>query len=161
MILQISGRLVNAFIEPQFAAVSASELVTVQFYHFEKLKQFRKKLDGELRFNQHDRYFPFTGYAHFATIWHEANVKHLKPKDLMVNQDFSPEPVAYKWVGIKHEAEEWEDEPDIGEWTGECLAGHIEDIRDGSDIRYDEFFFFPLNRLPHSAYNQKLIGGSL
>ena len=160
MILQINGRLVNAFIEPQFAAISKGELVTVQFYHFEKLKEFRRKLDGQLRFNQHDRYFPFTGYAHFSTIWHDANVKHLNPKDLLVDQDFSPEPLAYKWVGIKYETEDWEEEDDdVGEWFGECLADHIEDMRDGGDIHYDEFFFFPLDRLPISATNQKLIEG--
>jgi len=88
-------------------------------------------------------------------------VKHINPKGLLVDQDFSPEPQAYKRVGIKREAEEWEDHSDICEWTGECLAGHIEHIRDGSDIRYEEFFFFPLTRLPHSANNQKLKRGQI
>jgi len=68
MILQFSGRLGTPFIEPHFAAVSAGALITEQVKHFEKLPQFRKKLNGEPRLNQHDRYFPLTGHAHFATI---------------------------------------------------------------------------------------------
>ena len=159
MLIQIQGRLVNAFIEPQFAEISCNELVTVQFYHYEKLKDFRKKLDGELRFNQHDRYFPFTGYAHFSTIWHHSGQGQLKSKDLLVDEDFSPPPVAFKWTGIKYEPEEWEYPHEAGEWSGECLADYILDERYGSDMFYDEFLMFPLDRLPISATNQKLIEG--
>jgi len=159
MLLEIKGKLVNAFVEPQFAELGLNELVTVQFYHYEKLKNFRKKLDGDLRFDQNAKFFPFTGYAHFSSIWFAAKPKSIELKDLFVEEDISPAPIAYKWIGIKHEVEDWEDESDAGEWQGEALPEDIKDLRYVQDISYDEFLVFPLYHLPESLAKQKLLRG--
>ena len=150
MILQINGRLVNAFIEPQFAEPGFHQLVTVQFYHFERLREFRRRLDGDLRLNVHDRYFPFTGYTNLETIWFYSKRNRPSYEDLLVEKDVSPAPAAYTWIGIKHEAEEWEDESEIGQWQGDCMPEDVVDIRTGQDISYDEFLVFPLFELPES-----------
>lgn len=159
MILQINSRLVNAFIEPQFAEPGMHQLVTVQFYHFEKLKEFRRSLDGDLRLNIHDRYFPFTGYTSLESLWLHA--KRLRPtfEDLLVKKNISPAPAAFKWVGIKHEVEEWEEDAEVGQWWGFCLPDEVMEERMSQDISYDEFLVYPLFELPEELARTKLTRG--
>ena len=68
MILQVIGRLVNSLIEPQFARPEFHQLVTVQILHFEKLREFLRRLNDDLGLNVHNRYFPFAGYTDLESI---------------------------------------------------------------------------------------------
>ena len=159
MILQINGRLVNAFIEPQFAEPGMHQLVTVQFYHFEKLREFRRSLDGDLRLNPYDRYFPFTGYSSLETLCVYAKKWRPTFEELLVSKDVSPAAVAYKWQGIKHEVEEWEEDAEAGQWSGYCLPDEVREFRTGQDIHYDEFLVYPVFELPDELSRTKLLRG--
>jgi len=103
MILQVIGRLVNSLIQPQFARPEFHQLVTVQFFHFEKIREFLRRLNDDLRLNVHNRYFPFAGYTDLESLRIYSKHQRRTYESLLVEKGISPAPAAYMWTGITHE----------------------------------------------------------
>lgn len=86
---------INGFVEPQFQEFGVGMMVTVQFSDFDDVRDMKQYLKGDILFDQHSEFFPFTGYisiddltTHFPRkkIWSQLK-GHLA--------DFSKPPVAY------------------------------------------------------------------
>ena len=152
MFLEISGKIINAFIEPQFQSVSSGDLVTVQFSDWESLPDLRKHLQGEVRFSQSSREFTFTGYTQFLDLKLLVGASKLALKDLKIDTNFSPAPAAYYYLGWEEPGDEIEEvecgpvESDV--WMGYTLPEDIEAIRWSSDISYEQFYVYPVFQMP-------------
>jgi len=150
--LEISGKIINAFIEPQFQSVSSGDLVTVQFSDWESLPDLRKHLQGEVRFSQSSREFTFTGYTQFLDLKLLVGASKLALKDLKIDTNFSPAPAAYYYLGWEEAGDEIEEvecgpvESDV--WMGYTLPEDIEAIRWSSDISYEQFYVYPVFQMP-------------
>jgi hypothetical protein len=152
--LEISGKLINAFIEPQFQKLSSGEMVTVQFSDWESMPELRRHLQGEVRVSQHSREFIFTGYTQLLDLISLTGTPKLTSKDLFIETNLSPSPAAYYYMG-------WVEQNDDIEMAGaECgpvesdvqmgysLPEDIKAIRWSSDISYEQFYVYPVFQMP-------------
>jgi hypothetical protein len=150
--LEISGKIINAFIEPQFQSVSSGDLVTVQFSDWESLPDLRKHLQGEVRFSQSSREFIFTGYTQLLDLKLLTGASRLTSEELMLENDFSPAPAAYYYLGWEEPDDQIEgtecDPVQSDVWMGYTLPEDIEAIRWSSDISYEQFYVYPVFQMP-------------
>jgi hypothetical protein len=150
--LEISGKIINAFIEPQFQSVSSGDLVTVQFSDWESLPDLRKHLQGEVRFSQSSREFIFTGYTQLLDLKLLTGASRLTSEELMLENDFSPAPAAYYYLGWEEPGDQIEgaecDPVQSDVWMGYTLPEDIQAIRWSSDISYEQFYVYPVFQMP-------------
>lgn len=159
MFLSIRGKVINAFIEPQFRGVGSSDIVTVQFSDWESLSDLRKHQNGDLRFSPKDREFPFVGYTHTLSLSYLTDGPMLKEIDLRIDKDFSPAPAAFYWCGWEVESQDEEENQNCivsAPWEGHCLPGEVDDIWFGMDLSFEEFLTYPVFTLPEELATQQI-----
>ena len=149
MLLDINGTIVNAFIEPQFEEVSSGHLVTVQFSDLDALGRFKHHMQGDTRIDLTDKYFHFTGYTQLLDLNHHISGERIALQELLVAEDVSPAPVAYRWSGWEDHTEDEDGDLIQGEdWQGSSLAQDINDARWELPTSLIEFYVYPLFTVP-------------
>jgi len=130
MLLDIKGTIVNAFIEPQFKEVGSGHLVTIQFSDLDTLGRFKHHMQGDTRIDLTDKCFHFTGYTQLLDLNHLISGGRIALQELLVPQDVSPAPVAYRWSGWEDHTED-EDGNLIqgGDWQGSSFSQKVNDTR--------------------------------
>lgn len=128
--------------EPQF-----EDIYTIKTTNVESARLFRKHTRARINFNDYDKDFKFTTYAHGEDIKAALDMKFKLADIEELDRNISPAPVGYRCLGFWHDKDE-----DV---QIDVLAEEFDDFKDGNDFYFDEFFAWPLFSMTDELVAQK------
>ena len=128
--------------EPQF-----EDIYTIKATNIESARLFRKHTRARINFNDYDKTFKFTTYAHTEDIKAALDMRFKTTDIEELDRDISPAPVGYRCLGFWHDKDE-----DV---QVDVLAEEFDDFRYGNDFYFDEFFAWPLFSMTDELVAQK------
>lgn len=128
--------------EPQF-----EDIYTIKATNIESARLFRKHTRARINFNDYDKTFKFTTYAHAEDIKAALDMRFKTTDIEELDRNISPAPVGYRCLGFWHDKDE-----DV---QVDVLAEEFDDFRYGNDFYFDEFFAWPLFSMTDELVAQK------
>jgi hypothetical protein len=146
---------INGFVEPQFQEFGVGMMVTVQFSDYDDVRDMKQYLKGDILFDQHSEFFPFTSYITIDDLTTHFPKKKIWSQLQTHIADFSKPPVAY-WYEAWYRNEDLApgDEPDDGFYFGYSLPEDADHIRWGFDSHPDVLNVYPLYEMPKELQDE-------
>ena len=140
---------INGFVEPQFQEFGVGMMVTVQFSDFDDVRDMKQYLKGDILFDQHSEFFPFTSYINIDDLTTHFPKKKIWSQLQSHIANFSKPPVAY-WYEAWYRNEDLApgEEPDESFYFGYSLPEDADHIRWGFDSHPDVLNVYPLYEMP-------------
>lgn len=146
IIIQSPHGLLNVFMEPKLQSPGGQDICTVQIEKYEDVVGLGSRLGGEIRFKRYSM-FPFTGYASRGELTHI--LKDADWKSLGMHQgEFSPDPVAYEYLGWYEDDREEEEFQDSDSYFGYVFPEDREDFRFTFERTLHQVIFYPVFTMP-------------